>query len=76
MNLIVAILTPVLEIITIIGFVALVTTPIYLFLEKTNMGARVKDATPWMGWTATYKSEDDYTDFVIHPSNYIKVPSR
>jgi hypothetical protein len=76
MTIVYAALTPVIQFITIAGFIALVTTPVYIFLEKTNMGARFKDKTQWMGWTGTYKSEDDYTNFVIHPSNYIKVPSR
>lgn len=69
MDFIRAFFLPFVEIITIIGFIALVATPIYLFLEKTTMGSRFKDMTPWMGWTGNYE-EPEYTNFTIHPSNY------
>lgn len=69
------ILDVVLQFITIIAFLAVTGASIHFFLEKTTMGARVKAATPWMGWTTEDEVEDAYTNFVIHPANYIKVPS-
>jgi hypothetical protein len=70
-----AILAVLLEFATILAFIALVVTPIYAFLEKTTMGARFKDMTPWMGWTAEETIEDPYAGFKIHRSNFIKSPS-
>jgi hypothetical protein len=70
----VEILTPVIGTITIIAVCVMIGALIHLFLEKTEMGARIKDATPWMGW---YQDVDEnYTNFVIHPDNYRQVPTR
>lgn len=71
---IVDLLAPVIGTITIIAVVFVLGASIHSFLEKTTMGARIKNATPWMGW---YNDADpEYTNFAIHPSNYIKAPSR
>lgn len=75
MNIVIATITPIIEILATLGFIALVVTPIYIFIEKTKMGGRIKAATPWVGWTYEEPVEDPYTNFVIHPSNYIKVPT-
>lgn len=66
--------SPIVETITIIAFLALVLGAVWLFLEKTQAGARIKAMTPWMGWDFDEQEDERYTNFVIHPSNYIKVP--
>lgn len=67
------ILTPVIGTITIIAVLFVLCASIHLFLTKTKMGVRIKNATPWMGW---YEDVDDnYTNFTIHPSNYTRAPS-
>lgn len=63
------------EFATILAFLAVTGVATWLFLEKTSVGRRFMDMTPWMGWNEE-ETEDEYTNFVIHPSNYIKVPSR
>lgn len=66
-------LSPVIGTIAFLALCFLIGAPIHLFLSKTEMGARIKNATPWMGW---YEDVDDnYTNFKIHPDNFIKVPS-
>lgn len=67
------IFSPVIVTAAIIAFCALIGAPLYFFVEKTDMGARFKDMTPWLGWTEDVN--ENFTEFVIHPANYIKVPS-
>lgn len=67
------ILAPVLGTITFLAVFALLAFLIHIFLSKTTIGMRIKANTSWMGWYEDIN--DDYTEFVIHPSNYIKVPS-
>lgn len=69
------IFSPVIGTTAIIALCFLIGAPIYFLVERTEMGARFKDATPWLGWT-DFAEEDNYTNFTIHRSNYIRVPSR
>lgn len=73
MDTILDIFAPAIGTIAIIALCFMIGVPIHLFLEKTNMGARIKNATPFMGWYE--EVDEDYTNFRIHGSNFIKVPS-
>lgn len=66
------ILTPVFGTLATIGLFVLMCVAINVLL-KTSVGTRIKNATPWMGWFEDV--DDDYTEFTIHRSNYIRVPS-
>lgn len=68
-----AVVSPVIETITIIAVLATLMFLIALFLKKTKIGNTIVTKTPWMGWSFT--TEDDYTNFTIHPSNYYHGPS-
>jgi hypothetical protein len=67
-------LAPVIGTAAILALMFVIGALIHVFIQKTEMGARIKDATPWMGW---YNDVDDeYTNFTIHPSNYYRTTSR
>ena len=67
------VVAPVLETLTILAFLATMMFLTFLFLKKTKVGNAIVDKTPWMGWS--FATEDDYTNFTIHPSNYYHGPS-
>lgn len=57
-----------------IGVFVLMLIALNAFFTKTTIGMRIMDATPWLGWADTEATDE--TEFCIHPSNYIRVPSR
>lgn len=69
-----SLIDPVIGTLLALAIIAVLCAAIHFFLTKTRMGARIMDKTPWAGWTEE-EIEDQYTNFRIHPSNYIKVPS-
>ena len=68
-------LDPFIGTLTILALMAAIGIPLHLFLEKTPAGSRFKAMTPWMEWYDEDEVEAEYTNFRIHPSNYIKVPN-
>lgn len=70
-----AILDPIVATLTIIAFLGACLAVVWFFLEKTRPGAWLKSKTAWMEWYDEEAVEDEYTNFRIHPSNYIKVPT-
>lgn len=61
-----------LHILTAISAVMLVIgTALHYFNKKyPQVGTRIKDMTPWAGWTEK-EIDDPYDGFRIHRSNYI-----
>lgn len=66
-------LAPVIGTVIIVGLFALLAFAIHIFLEKTEIGQRIKENSPWMGWYSDV--DDEYTNFKIHPDNFIQVPT-
>jgi hypothetical protein len=70
-----ALIDPFVGTIAFLAVMGLVMAATYLLIEKTGFGTWLKSKTPWMCWYNEEAVEDEYTNFRIHPSNYIKVPS-
>jgi hypothetical protein len=68
-------LSPVTETLTILAFLAAIVLVMKGIAKMfPNAVATFKAKTAWMEWDYDEETESPYTEFKIHPSNYIKVP--
>jgi hypothetical protein len=73
MTVVIAIFSPILEITTIIAFLALIGLLLFAIdhtFPKTV--SLLKSKTAWMEWDFVDETADPYHGFSIHPNNYMK----
>jgi branched-subunit amino acid ABC-type transport system permease component len=66
-----ALLDPIFGTVTIIAFLAVIGTIVWLLTEKTDAGRRFMAWIDNMGLSEE-QIEDPYNGFRIHPNNYVK----
>jgi hypothetical protein len=70
------VLSPVTETLTILAFLAAIVLVLKVISKMFPKAvAEFKNRTAWMEWDYDEETESPYTEFKIHPSNYIKVPN-
>lgn len=70
------VLSPVTETLTILAFLAAIVLVLKVIAKMFPKAvAEFKARTAWMEWDYDEETESPYTEFKIHPSNYIKVPN-